>query len=53
MPQPDANRKDTFFMIGSNGLALDRQAAPNATWSGRSIDRIEKDGKRNDPGGPV
>ncbi len=25
MPQPDANRKDVFFMIGSNGLALDRQ----------------------------
>ena len=25
MPQPDPNRKDAFFMIGSNGLALDRQ----------------------------
>jgi hypothetical protein len=25
MPRPDANRKDVFFMIGSNGLALDRQ----------------------------
>src|SRR5258708_17714391 len=47
MPQPDANRKDTFFMIGSNGLALDRQGRLLiATWSGRSIDRIEKDGKR-------
>jgi gluconolactonase len=47
MPQPDADRKDTFFMIGSNGLALDRQGRlVIATWSGRSIDRIEKDGKR-------
>jgi gluconolactonase len=47
MPQPDANRKDVFFMIGSNGLALDRQGRLLiATWSGRSIDRIEKDGKR-------
>jgi gluconolactonase len=47
MPQPDANRKDPFFMIGSNGLALDRQGRlVIATWSGRSVDRIEKDGKR-------
>jgi gluconolactonase len=47
MPQPDANRKDVFFMIGSNGLALDRQSRLLiATWTGRSIDRIEKDGKR-------
>src|SRR5580704_2204209 len=47
MPQPDANRKDAFFMIGSNGLALDRQGRLLiATWSGRSVDRIEKDGKR-------
>src|SRR4029077_17558141 len=47
MPQPDANRKDVFFMIGSNGLALDRQGRLLiATWSGRSIDRIENDGKR-------
>ena len=47
MPQPDPNRKDVFFMIGSNGLALDRQGhLLIATWSGRSIDRIEKDGKR-------
>jgi len=47
MPQPDANRKDVFFMIGSNGLALDRQGRLLiATWSGRSIDRIEKDEKR-------
>src|SRR5258706_6147511 len=50
MPQPDANRKDTFFMIGSNGLALDRQGPLLiATWSGRSIDRIENDGKRPIP----
>jgi gluconolactonase len=34
-------------MIGSNGLALDRQGRLLiATWTGRSIDRIEKDGKR-------
>ncbi len=47
MLQPDPNRKDTFFMIGSNGLALDRQGRLLiATWSGRSLDRIEKDGKR-------
>jgi len=47
MPQPDPNRKDVFFMIGSNGLALDRQGRLLiATWTGRSIDRIEKDGKR-------
>src|SRR5579864_4670337 len=47
MPQPDTNRKDVFFMIGSNGLALDRQGRLLiATWTGRSIDRIEKDGKR-------
>jgi len=47
MPQPDANRKDVFFMIGANGLALDRQdRLVIATWKGRSIDRIEKDGKR-------
>ena len=47
MPQPDPSRKDVFFMIGSNGLALDRQGRLLiATWSGRSIDRIEKDGMR-------
>src|SRR6202162_3778625 len=47
MPQPDASRKDVFFMIGSNGLALDRQGRLLiATGSGRSIDRMEKDGKR-------
>jgi gluconolactonase len=38
---------EKFFMIGSNGLALDRQGRLIiATWAGRSIDRIEKDGKR-------
>src|SRR5260221_8187346 len=48
IPQQDANRKDTFFMIGSNGLALDRQGRLLiATWSGRSIDRIGKGEKRN------
>lgn len=47
MPQPDADRKDAFFMIGSNGLALDPQGRLLiATWSGRSIDRIDKNGKR-------
>ncbi len=47
MLQPDPNRKDFFFMIGSNGLALDRQGRLLiATWTGRSIDRIEKDGTR-------
>jgi gluconolactonase len=47
MPQPDPNRKDAFFMIGSNGLALDRQGRLLiATWTGRSIDRIEKNGNR-------
>ena len=38
---------EKFFLIGSNGLALDRQGRLIiATWAGRSIDRIEKDGKR-------
>jgi gluconolactonase len=36
-----------FFIMGSNGLALDRHGRLIiATWGGRSIDRIEKDGKR-------
>lgn len=36
-----------FFIIGSNGLALDRQGRiVIATWGGRSIDRIEKNSKR-------
>ena len=38
---------EEFPMIGSNGLALDREGRPIiATWAGRSIDRIEKNGKR-------
>jgi gluconolactonase len=38
---------EEFPMIGSNGLALDRQGRLIiATWAGRSIDRIEKNGKR-------
>src|SRR5882762_10487757 len=38
---------EKFYMIGSNGLALDRQGRLIiATWAGRSIDRIEKSGKR-------
>jgi gluconolactonase len=38
---------EKFYMIGSNGLALDRQGRLIiATYSGRSIDRIEKNGKR-------
>jgi gluconolactonase len=38
---------EEFPMIGSNGLALDRQGRLIiATWAGRSIDRIEPNGKR-------
>jgi len=38
---------EEFPMIGSNGLALDRQGRlVIATWAGRGIDRIEKNGKR-------
>jgi len=38
---------EEFPMIGSNGLALDREGRLIiATWAGRSIDRIEKDGRR-------
>ena len=38
---------EKFYMIGSNGLALDPQGRLIiATWAGRSIDRIEKNGKR-------
>jgi gluconolactonase len=40
-------RYEEFPMIGSNGLALDGEGRlVIATWAGRSIDRIEKDGKR-------
>jgi gluconolactonase len=45
---PDDPKFEKFYMIGSNGLALDRQGRlVIATWSGRSIDRIEQDGKRS------
>jgi gluconolactonase len=38
---------EEFPMIGSNGLAIDRQGRLIIdTWTGRSIDRIEKNGKR-------
>src|SRR5229473_7044130 len=39
--------EDKWYQIGSNGLALDREGRLLiATWTGRSIDRIEKNGKR-------
>jgi gluconolactonase len=38
---------ERFNMSGSNGLAADPQGRlVIATWAGRSIDRIEKNGKR-------
>jgi gluconolactonase len=38
---------EEFPMIGCNGLALDSQGRlVIATWAGRSIDRIERNGKR-------
>jgi len=38
---------EEFPMIGSNGLTLDREGRLIiCTWAGRSIDRIEWDGKR-------
>jgi gluconolactonase len=38
---------EEFPMIGSNGLALDQEGRVIvATWAGRSIDRIEKNGNR-------
>lgn len=38
---------EKFNMFGSNGLTLDRQGRlVIATWAGRSIDRVEADGKR-------
>ncbi len=48
MPSPgQAPNEDKWYEIGSNGLTLDREGRLLiATWSGRSIDRIEKDGKR-------
>jgi gluconolactonase len=39
---------EEFPMIGSNGLTLDREGRLIiCTWAGRSIDRIEWDGKRS------
>src|SRR6266567_2047849 len=48
MPSPGQDpREDKWYQIGSNGLALDREGRLLiATWTGRSIDRIEKNGKR-------
>ena len=48
MPSPEqAPGEDKWYNIGSNGLALDRQGRVLiATSTGRSIDRIEKNGKR-------
>jgi len=44
---PKDPKYEEYPMIGSNGLALDRQGRLIiATWAGRSIVRIEKDGKR-------
>lgn len=38
---------EEFNMIGSNGMALDRQGRlVIATWAGRSIERVEKDGRQ-------
>jgi len=45
--QPNERGFEKFNLSGSNGLALDREGRlVIATWTGRSIDRIEKDGKR-------
>ncbi len=52
MPQTTGKKEDDpafrrYYLIGSNGLALDPQGrVVIATWAGRSIDRIEKNGKR-------
>ena len=44
---PSDPQFERFNMSGSNGLALDRQGRLLiASWAGRSIDRIEKNGKR-------
>jgi len=43
----DDPKYEEFPMIGSNGLTLDRQGRlVIATWAGRSIGRIEHNGKR-------
>jgi gluconolactonase len=48
MPSPEQTADDDkWYQIGSNGLALDREGRLLiATWTGRSIDRIEKNGNR-------
>jgi gluconolactonase len=48
MPSPGQEPgEDKWYQIGSNGLALDREGRLLiATWTGRSIDRIERNGKR-------
>jgi gluconolactonase len=44
---PKDPKYEEYPMIGANGLALDRQGRlVIATWAGRSLDRIEKNGKR-------
>jgi gluconolactonase len=44
---PSDPRFKKFFMIGSDGLTLDRQGRLIiATWAGRSIARLEKNGTR-------
>lgn len=44
---PSDPRFKKFFMIGSNGLTLDRQGKLIiATWAGRSIARLEDNGTR-------
>ena len=43
----DDPKFEEFPMIGSNGLTLDRNGRlVIATWAGRSIDRVEHNGKR-------
>src|SRR5438270_5949621 len=48
MPSPDQGPDERkWYLIGSNGLCLDREGRLLiATNSGRTIDRIEKNGKR-------
>jgi gluconolactonase len=44
---PNDPKFERFNMSGSNGLALDQQGRLLiASWAGRSIDRVEKNGKR-------
>jgi gluconolactonase len=45
--EPNDPRHERFPMIGPDGLAIDREGRLlMATFTGRSIDRIEKDGRR-------